>query len=84
MEIHKLDSGDVFVAGYLSESDLARLQSPSRTTDAKATLFFSPYHEFSVAVAIPLSRIKASRNRRVENYYANDISVGVLDVPSLK
>ena len=79
MEIHKLYSGDIYVVGYLSESDLALLQNSSRTSDAKATLFFSPYHEFSVAVAIPLSHIKTSRNRRIENFYANDISVSKLN-----
>ena len=84
MEIHKLHSGEVYVVGYLSESDLARLQNPSRTSSAKATLFFSPYLEYSLAVAIPLSRITSSRFRSVEKIYANDISVGVLGAPKPK
>jgi hypothetical protein len=82
MEIHKRESGEVYVVGYLSEADLARLQNPSRTSDAQSTLFFSPYREFSLAVAIPLSCIKASKNRHVDGRYADDISVGVVKVSS--
>ena len=75
MEIHKSAAGTIYVTGYVSETDLVRLQNPSRVADAEVTLFFTPYREFSLTVAIPISRIKTSDNRSVGDQYVNDLSV---------
>jgi hypothetical protein len=80
MEIHKYVAGELYVVGYLSGNDLARLQDTSRTSDAQATLVFSPFHE-SLAVAIPISLITASKHRLVSGEHANDLSVGVVSLP---
>jgi hypothetical protein len=77
-EIHKRETGQVLVVGYVTESDLAELQDPSRTSDVEITLFFRPYLEYSLAVAIPVSRIRASSSRSVERHYASDLSVRAL------
>ena len=81
MELHKRATGEVSVVGYVSESDLARLQDPARVSDAEATIFFRPYLNYSIAVAIPLSRISEARFRSVERHYASDLSVSA---PSAK
>ena len=75
MEIHKGTNGEVYVVGYVSEADLVRLQDPSRRADVEATLFFTPYREFSLIVAIPTSRIRGSRNRSIGDKYVNDLLV---------
>ncbi len=75
MEIDKGSNGESYVVGYVSEGDLVRLQNPLRSANAELQLFFSPFREFSIPVAIPLSRIQRSRNRRVADQYVNDLSV---------
>jgi len=75
MEVHKRGDGEVYLVGYVSETDLVRLQDPSRTANAEVALFFRPFREFSITVAIPISRIQKSRNRSVANQYVNDLSV---------
>jgi hypothetical protein len=75
MEIHKRGDDQVYVVGYVSETDLIRLQDPSRATNADVALFFAPFREFSIPVAIPVSRIQKSRNRSVADQYVDDLSV---------
>jgi len=74
-EIHKSTNGESYVVGYISESDLVRLQDPSRRTATEITMFFSPYREFSLPVAIPFSRIEKSNHRSIGNQYVNDLSI---------
>jgi hypothetical protein len=75
MEVHKRPDSEIYVIGYVSDTDLVRLQNPSRKADADVTLFFASYREFSHPVAIPISRITASENRSVGDQYVNDLSV---------
>ena len=75
MEIHKAEAGDIYVVGYVSESDLMRLIDPSRRTELEVMLFFEAFREFARPVAIPASRIQRSTNRSVEGRYVNDLLV---------
>lgn len=75
MEIHKAQSGTIYVVGYASAADLSRLQDPSRRADATVALFFEHFSEFKYPVAIPADRIVRSKNRTVEGKYVNDLSV---------
>jgi len=75
MEIQKLKSDLAYEVGCVSDSDVTRLQDPSRQTDLQITLFFKPYHEFTHVVAIPLSRVQKSDNREVEDEYVDDQTI---------
>jgi hypothetical protein len=46
MEVHKLQSGAIYVVGYVSKNDLDRLQNTSTTSDVDVTIFFTPYKEY--------------------------------------
>lgn len=74
MEIHKLASGEICVVGYVSKSDLARLEA-ILVNSTEVTIFFTPNGEGSPPVAIPLSAIRVAKESSMQSHYARDLSV---------
>jgi hypothetical protein len=59
MEVHKLQTGAIYVVGYISKNDLDRLQNTSTTLDVDVTIFFTPYKEYSRAYRTRPSLVSA-------------------------
>jgi len=78
MEVHKSSKGDIYILGFVSQDLIIYLQNPTRKTNLVITLFFAPYKNYNMAVAIPTNRIVQSDNRSIDDegyMYINDMTI---------
>ena len=63
LEVHKVGGERILVTGFLSESDLSRVVSPSRANAIDIIVFCEPYKEYRFLTAIPITRITTWKGR---------------------
>ena len=72
-ETHKLSDGEVFVIGFATPADVARLQSG----DGEQTILIQPYPEdgSNTLVKIPYSRIRQHRQYAAPNQHGFTVTI---------